>query len=167
MEFIQDYGNSSLEGEDEMIGQIVEETATVIDSHNDSGDDETYSSEPSSSSKITKKAAKKQNTLQRQKESHSVINEICKCSRSCHNKIGSDQRLTINQSYWNKDFSGQKSFVQRYVIECPVKRRRSASEDAHVRTKMFKYHLPSEGGAQEEICGGFFLNTLGYKKGSG
>lgn len=95
---------------------------------------------------------------------HTVVPGNCStCPLDCGSKIDRETRLRINEAYWDKSPADQKSFIRECVLQIEIKRRRIRS-DEHRKCYSYRYHLQDSSFCLQNVCGAFFLNTIGYDR---
>lgn len=155
MEYIQAYNSSSTasdSNEDELSQVEVCEKVVEVTDHG------------KKQQKTSKKLLNKKKSGDARIMKHYELLNECKCVLKCQQRISSDKRRLINQSYWNGQASDQKNVIFQHVKAVPVKRRRSNPNADPQKKRTYKCVMKNDEGEDEEVCLAFFLNTLGYKK---
>ena len=90
----------------------------------------------------------------------------CNCRMKCNNKISSDERKSMFESFWNMaEFGKQNSYICGLVQRNEVKRRRPRKEGSSQRKGSNKCYLKTTEGLLIQVCQSFFLKTFQLSEG--
>ncbi|XP_055613909.1 uncharacterized protein LOC129760294 [Uranotaenia lowii] len=121
---------------------------------------------------VTKREQQRKLSRVARREARYVIQEKCSCHLSCLSKMTFEHRVSLNERYWQMDHKEQKYFIRCHSVPGQVKRRRVLPDPLFgpqqvKKSVTYSFFLPDEKGEMQTVCCGFFLNTLGYRKGCG
>ena len=81
------------------------------------------------------------------------------CYLKCSEIITEEERLQINQKYWDLDFERQKGYIFERVTKLKPKRMKDKSS----KNNTFSFTIRKPIGDIVKVCKVFFLTTLGFK----
>lgn len=90
----------------------------------------------------------------------------CKCKFNCRNNITEEQQKSLFSEYYSlDDFERQKDYLNSFITEEPVQRKRKRNEDSGIdKTVSRKYVLPNGNGDFFRVCLPFFCNSFSISK---
>lgn len=95
------------------------------------------------------------------------------CKKMCNTRISEEDRLLVHSTFWRKSFNERRQYVDGYVNESCVERRRidnkgdndkaSDGKSSHPRNVTLCYNLPTSNGTKVNVCKTMFLHTHGMR----
>ena len=98
-------------------------------------------------------------------ESKHPVLAACHCKKLCPERFPLTQRREINHSFWSRDFSGRRAFLDKCtsISHCqPFLRNSRVRQNVKRRRRTVHYSLPDEE-HMEPVCKQMFLHTLGLR----
>lgn len=85
----------------------------------------------------------------------------CSCKMACHEKITTEERQSMFQSFWKLgDFKRQNTYICGLIQRTEIKQRRPRKEGGILRCGANKYFLKTSQGMSVAVCKKYFLSTF-------
>ena len=85
---------------------------------------------------------------------------------SCHQKITTEARQSMFESFWKiEDFKRQNTYMCGLIQRTEIKQRRPRKEGGIVRGGANKYFLKTHGGISVAVCKKYFLDSFAVSDG--